>query len=164
MGPLTPSKEGYKYMLLFVCSFSKWVEIIPLKEASATTIAWHLCETIICRYGAPDHLLSDRGQHVLSKIVTEVCNCFQITRLHTSSYHPQTNATCERTNGTIAQSIRAQCEKNPLRWPSLLPGIAAALRIAQSTESTMFHLSSSSSNRRAGSPLTQRCAQIPSPS
>ena len=138
LGPLTESKEGYKYILLFVCSFSKWVEIIPLKEAKASTIAWHLYETVICRYGAPDQLLSDRGQNFLSKVVTEVCRIFQITRLHTSSYHPQTNATCERTNSTIAQSIRALCDKNPLNWPNLLPGIAAALRTIPSTESTQF--------------------------
>ena len=138
LGPFTPSKEGYRYVLLFVCSYSKWVEIIPLKEASAATIAHHLYETIICRYGAPDQLLSDRGQNFMSKVVTEVCKIFQITRLHTSSYHPQTNACAERTNATIGQSIRALCDKNPLNWPSLLPGIAAALRTVPSTESTLF--------------------------
>ena len=138
LGPLTPSQDGHKYILLFVCAFSKWVEMVPLKDTTATTIAWHLYERIICRFGAPDHLLSDRGQNFLSKVVTEVCRIFQITRLHTSSYHPQTNATCERTNATIAQSIRALCDQHPNKWSSLLPGISAALRTVPSTESTLF--------------------------
>ena len=77
-------------------------------------------------------------KNFLSKVVTEVCRIFQITRLHTSSYHPQTNATCERTNATIAQSIRALCDQHPNKWSSLLPGISAALRTVPSTESTLF--------------------------
>lgn len=73
LGPLTPSQDGHKYILLFVCAFSKWVEMVPLKDTTATTTAWHLYERIISRYGGPDHLLSDRGQNFLSKVVTEVC-------------------------------------------------------------------------------------------
>ena len=42
LGPLTPSQDGHKYILLFVCAFSKWVEMVPLKDTTATTIAWHL--------------------------------------------------------------------------------------------------------------------------
>ena len=112
--------------------------MVLLKDTTATTIAWHLYERIICRYGAPDHLLSGGGQNILTKVVTEECRVFQITRLHTSSYHPQTNATCECTNATIAQSIRALCDQHSSKWSSLLPGILAALRTVPSTESTLF--------------------------
>ena len=82
--------------------------------------------------------MSDRGQNFLSKIVNEVCKLFQITRLHTSSYHPQTNAQCERFNSTIAQSIRAYCVDRPTNWSKALPGIAAALRTVPSTQTTLF--------------------------
>ena len=47
--------------------------MVPLKDTTATAIAWHLYERIISRYGGPDHLLSHRGQNLLSKVVTEVC-------------------------------------------------------------------------------------------
>ena len=93
---------------------------------------------MICRYGAPDQLLSDRGQNFLAKLVTEVCKIFDITRLHTSSYHPQTNAQCERFNATIAQSIRAYIDDKYTSWARALPGIAAALRTVPCTQTTLF--------------------------
>jgi hypothetical protein len=138
VGPITASPNGFKYVLVFVDAFSRWIEMIPIKECSAKTIAWHLYESIITRYGAPDELLSDRGQNFLANVVKELCSLFQITRLRTSSYHPMTNAATERMHQSIAQSIRALSQDSPLQWPQLLPGVAAALRMSPATQSTSF--------------------------
>ena len=138
MGPLTTSTEGHQYILLFIEAFSRWPEIIPIKDSKAATIAKHLYEDIIVRFGAPDVLLSDRGSNFLSRVVQEVCKIFEITRVHTSAYHPQTNAACERTNSTLAQALRTLCEKKEKEWHKFLPGVAAALRTSPSTESTQF--------------------------
>jgi hypothetical protein len=77
VGPITASQDDFKYVLVFVDAFSRWIEVIPIKECSAKTIAWHLYDSIITRYGAPDELLSDRGQNFLSNVVKELCSVFQ---------------------------------------------------------------------------------------
>lgn len=106
LGPVTPTPQGHKYILLVVDSFSKWPEAFPLKTQDSKEIAKVLFQEIFARYGAPRTLITDRGQNFMSKLVTAVCELFQVTRHFTSSYHPQTNATCERMNSTIAQCIR----------------------------------------------------------
>ena len=143
LGPITTSKEGYKYILLVVDSFSKWPEAFPLKTQDSKEIAKVLYSEIFARYGAPRVIVSDRGQNFLSKLVTSVCEIFQVTRHFTSSYHPQTNATCERMNSTIAQCLRAYVDKDQTNWPEILPGVMMALRMSPSTQSSdlsPFHL------------------------
>ena len=113
LGPLTKTTEGHKYILLVVDSFSKWPKAFPLRKQESSEIANVLFREIFCRCGAPYPIVSDREQNFMSKIVTAVCQIFQVTRHFTSSYHPQTNATCERMN-----SSQAQCHQrsNNLAW------------------------------------------------
>ena len=57
--------QGYKYILTFCNFFTKWLELIPLPDKKATTIAKEL-QGIFTRFSCPDVLISDRG--------TEFCN------------------------------------------------------------------------------------------
>ena len=127
----------YRYVLLVVDYFSRWCEAIPLQSQEASIVAEALFSEIICRYGAPSVLVSDRGQNFMSKLVAALCELFDITRHHTSSYHPQTNSTVERLNSTIAQSLRMYADSHS-NWPKLLPGIMMAFRMSPATQSTQF--------------------------
>ena len=82
--------------------------------------------------------MSDRGQAFLSKLVSELCQIFQVTRLRTSSYHAQTNAQCERFNSYIASSLRSLCQDKTKDWPDKLPSILSAYRVTPCTQSTQF--------------------------
>lgn len=79
----------------------------------------------------------------MSKLVSAICEIFQVTRHYTSSYHPQTNATCERINITIAQCIRTYINEDQTNWPELLSGIMMAIRMSpltQSSDMSPFHI------------------------
>lgn len=136
LGPLTKTTEGHKYMLLVVDSFSKWPEGFPLRTKDSTEIAKVLFKEIFCRYGAPYTIVTDRGQNFMIKLVTAVCQIFQVTRHFTSSYHPQTNATCERMNSTIAQCLHTYVNQHQTNWHDILPGILMAIRMSPSTQSS----------------------------
>lgn len=136
LGPLTPSAKGHKYILLVVDSFSKFPEAFPLKTQESKEIADVLFSEIFTRYGAPRVIVSDRGQNFLSKLVTAVCEIFQVTRHFTSSYHPQTNSACERMNSTIAQCLRTYINPEQTNWHKLLPGVMMAIRMSPSTQSS----------------------------
>lgn len=138
LGPLTTSNEGYKYILLIVDSFSKFPEAFPLKTQDSKEIANVLFSEIFARYGAPKVIVSDRGQNFLSKLVTAVCEIFQVTRHFTSSYHPQTNSTCERMNSTIAQCLRTYVNSTQTNWSKLLPGVMMAIRMSPCTQASNF--------------------------
>lgn len=135
---LPKTKQGYQYILLVTDSLSHWSEALPMKTQEATEVAHLLYKEIFTRYGAPRTLVSDRGQNFMSNIVQILCKIFQVTRHVTSSYHPQSNVACERINSTLAQSLRAYCQKEQTHWDSVLPSILIAFRMSPSTQSTGF--------------------------
>ena len=142
LGPL-PKVNGFQYILLVVDSFSRWCESFPLETQDAKQVATVLYNEIITRYGAPACLVSDRGANFMSKLVSALCEMFDITRHHLSSYHPQTNSTCERLNNTLAQTLRMYCNKEQTNWPQFLPSVMMAFRMSPATESTSlspFHM------------------------
>ena len=142
LGPL-PKVNGYQYILLVVDSFSRWCESFPLETQDAKQVATVLYNEIITRYGAPSCLVSDRGANFMSKLVSALCEMFDITHHHSSSYHPQTNSTCERLNSTLAQTLRMYCNKDQTNWPQFLPCVMMAFRMSPATESTTlspFHM------------------------
>lgn len=128
LGPIQESHEGYQYVLLAIDSFTRFPEAFPLKTQSSKEIATVIYNEIICRYGAMRVLFSDSGRSFMSNLVNAMCEIFQITQHHTSSYHPQTNGLVERQNSTIAQSLQAYCKKNQSDWPIYLSSIMMAFR------------------------------------
>lgn len=74
----------------------------------------------------------------MSKLVGALCELFHIKHYCTSSYHPQTNATVERANSTLAKALRAYIDENQLNWPALLPSVMMAFRSTPASATTGF--------------------------
>ena len=119
LGPLKPV-NGYSYVIVCVCAFSKWVECFPMRSTCAREVSEIIFSEIITRFGCIDSLHSDRGANFLSKVVKNLCEMFKIKRTLTSSFSPQGNSQVERMNSYIAQNIRAYISDNHDNWPKLL--------------------------------------------
>ena len=135
LGPLPTTSEGHKYILLVVDSFTRWCECFPLVSADAVSVARILFDQIICRFGAPQSILTDRGQQFMSSLIKELCRLFQIVKINTSAYHPQTNSACERMNSFILQSLRTLCNKDQSNWHDKLQAIMLAYRTTPASRS-----------------------------
>lgn len=135
---LSTTPDKHRYLLLVVDSYSKWCEAFPLKSMGAKVVAKVLFNEIICRWGSPRCIISDRGANFMSKLVQALCELCDVTRHYTSSYHPQTNAACERMNSYIIQSLRSYCNKEQTDWPDFIPPIMMAYRSTPATQSTQF--------------------------
>jgi hypothetical protein len=136
---LPKTKEGYQYILLMIDSFSHWCECVPLQSQDAANVAKVLYNEIFTRYGLPSSILSDRGQNFMSKLVSSLCAIFEVTRLRTSSFHPQTNGIiCERQNSTLAQCLRAYCHENQDQWSEHLPSVRMAFRMTHGVQTTGY--------------------------
>ena len=92
--------------------------------------------------GAPEELLSDRGTNFLSNLVLEVCKLFDVKKLNTSGYHPQTNGLCERFNSTLIQMLAKTCERYGHDWAKHLSYVLYAYRVSvqESTRESPFFL------------------------
>ncbi len=69
VGPLPKTKEGNRYIVVAMDYFSRWPEARPLKAANTETVATFIYEEIICRFGAPRILQSDRGTHFINEVI-----------------------------------------------------------------------------------------------
>ena len=138
IGPFPTSSEGYKYCLLVIDRFTKFPECFPTKSTDAVETARIIYQQIICRYGFPRKLLSDRAQGFMSKLIAELCKIFEITKVSTSSYHPQTNATAERFNQQIIQHLKLYCNSKQTTWPNILSSIMLAYRASPAVSSHDF--------------------------
>ena len=63
---------------MFIDYLTKWVEAFAVADQTAETIAQLFVEGVVCRHGAPQELLTDRGANYLSDLVSEVCKLFML--------------------------------------------------------------------------------------
>ena len=128
LGPFPPSNRGNRYVVVFSDYLTRWCEAFPVPSVEATVISRLLVDEVIARHGAPRVLLSDRGKNFLSKVVADVCKIFQIHKVNTSSYHPQTDGLVERFNSTLCQSLSMYVSKNQKDWDDFIPLVLFAHR------------------------------------
>ena len=77
-GPFPTSENNNKYIINFTDTFTHWPEAFAVQSADKDTTAILLVEQIICRFGAPKELLSDRGKNFLSDLVVSVAKILQM--------------------------------------------------------------------------------------
>ena len=151
--------ERYKYILVFVCAFTGYVECYPTRDQSALTVAKCLLD-LFSRVGHIQYLLSDRAQCFSAEIVRELCHIFKTTQLKTSSYHAQSDM-AERYVKTIVNVLAMFCCKNKKDWPSYLRSIVYALNTTPSTEGTCYSPFYLVYGRHAVTPLDIKFGTLP---
>jgi transposase InsO family protein len=83
--------RGCKYLLVFVCTFSGWVEVFPTQTGKAQEVAKCLLKELIPRFGKPVSIGSDSGPAFVAEVVQLVAKGLGITwKLHTA-YCPQSS-------------------------------------------------------------------------
>ena len=66
------SCRGYKYLLVMVCTFTRWVEAYPTKT-EAKEVARCMLRDIIPRFGFPLSIGSDNGPAFVAELLQLVC-------------------------------------------------------------------------------------------
>ncbi|GFW87828.1 retrovirus-related Pol polyprotein from transposon 412 [Trichonephila clavipes] len=118
-----------RYVLVITDHFSKWAEIIPLKETSARVIADNFFDTYISRFGAPMKLINDNGPQFISDIFENLSERLGIRHVKTVVYRPPANRT-ERVNCYLVQMIANYVNKQHATWDQFLREFAYAIRTA----------------------------------
>ena len=133
-GPLPRSNEGNTWLLVMQDRFTKWVEIKPLRKASARAIVTAFKDLIVMRFGCPREVVSDDGRQFISHEFTDLLKEYGITHRRTPVYTPQCNPV-ERANRVIKTMIAQFVQKTQKIWDQHLPELRFAYNTATS-EST----------------------------
>ncbi|RVW19217.1 Retrovirus-related Pol polyprotein from transposon 17.6 [Vitis vinifera] len=120
IGKISPkSSSGHEYILVAIDYFTKWVEAASYARLTAARVAKFIRSHIICRYGVPHELISDRGVHFKGEVDTLIQE-YGIQHHRSSAYRPQTNGAVEAANKNIKRILRKMVETSR-DWSEKLP-------------------------------------------
>ena len=105
MGPFQTTPRGNSYIILGVCHFTKYIEGATTMSFDSKTTTEFVLNSIICRYGMVEQILSDQGVNFESHLFKHLCILLGTNKLHTTSYHPMCNGITERPNKTIKPNL-----------------------------------------------------------
>ncbi len=123
---LTP--RGNRYLIVFQDYYSRWVEVFAAPDQQANRLAAFFVNEIVCRYGAPARLLTDRGPAMTAKMFEEISKLCDSKRVLTLPYCPQTDGMVERTNRSLQNTLATLLEDKQVEWDLHLPFALFALR------------------------------------
>ena len=100
-GPLPASKgTGFRYILVFVDLFTKYVELRPLRKANAKSIAKAFDEAILFKWASPKYFITDNGTEHKNKLMKDKMSKLGIVHNMICPYHARANP-AERINRTL---------------------------------------------------------------
>ena len=85
--------------------FTKWVKTASYTRLTSFRVASFIRSHIICHYGVPHELISDRGVHFRAEVDTLVQR-YSIRHHRSSAYRSQINGTVEVANKNIKKILR----------------------------------------------------------
>ena len=116
MGPLPTTYRGNKNLLVFVDYLTRYVEIVPVKDRMAGTVAEALKSRIITRHSAPEVLMSDNAPEFTGEIMQKLCSFYEIKKCEITPYKPSSNGAVERVNGKIKTILRTLITPETVDW------------------------------------------------
>ncbi len=87
VGPLPITREENRYIMVAMDYFSRWPKVKPLKAANAETVAIFIYEEIICRFGPPRIIQSDRGTYFVNEVIRKLMERFRVKHSLSLPYH-----------------------------------------------------------------------------
>ncbi|KMQ93757.1 gypsy retrotransposon integrase-like protein 1-like protein [Lasius niger] len=129
VGPLPRSRQGHTWLFVMQDWFTKWIELTPLRHATAKNTTRAVTEKVVLRHGRPDLLVSDNGTQFTSAIFTNRLAELGIQHRTTPVYAPHCNPV-ERTNRTVKTMIGQLVDKDHRNWDENLPALQFAFNTA----------------------------------
>ena len=102
-----PSTGQHKWILTATDYFTKWIEVVPVRNAIDIVIINFLTENILSWFGCPRKLVTDNAQSFKSKKMVSFCQNHNITLSHLTPYYPQGNGLAESSKKSLVRIVRS---------------------------------------------------------
>jgi hypothetical protein len=90
--------KGHQFVLFTTNYFTKWTEVVPLKNMAHKKLIGFIQEHNIYRFGMPQTLTTDQGSSFMSHQFKEFADSLKIKLLNSSPYYAQANEQVESSN------------------------------------------------------------------
>ena len=122
-----PSSGGFRYLLTVVDSFSRFIDVFPLRTNTATDTAQCLAEYYNRHGELPTEISSDRGRHFIGEVFQSFCKQFGVKSSLHCTYRPQSSGILERVHRHLKNSIFIVAKEMSKSWPSVLSHVVACI-------------------------------------
>ncbi|XP_060183015.1 uncharacterized protein LOC132612963 [Lycium barbarum] len=116
VGPLPKSSGGHLYILAATDYFSKWAEVVALKEVKKENVENFIRVNIIYRFGIPSYIITDNGKPFSNKLMTKICELFGFKQRNSSMYYAAANELAEAFNKTLCNLLKKVVSKSKRDW------------------------------------------------
>uniref|UniRef100_A0A2N9I0X6 Uncharacterized protein n=1 Tax=Fagus sylvatica TaxID=28930 RepID=A0A2N9I0X6_FAGSY len=116
VGPLPKSSAGHLYILAATDYFSKWAEVISLKEVKKENVVNFIRTHLIYRYGVPRYIMTDNGKPFYNSLVDQLCEKFGFKQYKSSMYNAPANGLAEAFNKTLCNLLKKVVECSKRDW------------------------------------------------
>jgi hypothetical protein len=110
VGLLTAAQGNYKYAVVVVEYFTKWIEVKPLVTITAVGLKKFFWQNIICRFGVIRKIIINNAKQFDCNIFKELCHQMGVKTVFASVYHPQSNSAVEKSRRTHIHSSEENIE------------------------------------------------------
>ncbi|XP_066969202.1 uncharacterized protein [Macrobrachium rosenbergii] len=117
------SNYGHRHLLVVVDELTRFVEIFLLKHKTAEEVAIAYFNGYICRYGAPEVLITDNGYEFVNRTMQCLADVMGIKKVSIIPYRPQANGLCERANRKVIEALRMAVGGDDPNWDRYLPQV-----------------------------------------
>ena len=128
MGPLPRTKEGFQYIVTFVCLFTGYPEAFPTRTKNAEEIAAIFLTEFIPRHTVPLRLLTDQGGEYQNRLLELLAANLGMVQVRTAPYRPSSNGVCERFNRVLSDGLSKRVWNRQEDWVYYLPCVLLAYR------------------------------------
>jgi transposase InsO family protein len=141
-GPLTKSKRGNTFVLVFKDALTKWVEIFALPDATMESVAECMIDEIFMRHGSPEILVSDRGSPFVNSLMKQLCSLLKIKKVTTAPYNPRADGLAENAVKTTKDMLSSYVNVMQDDWDEYLSIVAHYYRttVNEATGMTPYFL------------------------
>ncbi|CAL9024711.1 unnamed protein product, partial [Prunus brigantina] len=117
VGPIAPkSSDGYSHILAATDYFSKWAEVVPLKEVKKENVVNFIKVNIIHRYGVPHYIITDNGKPFSNQLMDKLCEDFGFKQRNSSMYNAPANGLAEAFNKTLCNLLKKIVGRTKKDW------------------------------------------------
>ena len=142
IGPFPRSYDGYVYALTVICSFTKYVITVPLRDKSAFSVARELVRKVYLQYSPSELTVHDGGGEFCNSLMRDINQLLEIQNCKVTPYRPKGNGQIERTHGTLNRLMAKMISANQKNWSDCLPYVTYAYNttVHSSTAFSPFYL------------------------
>jgi hypothetical protein len=94
--------------MIAVEAFSKHLELVPIVNKEAATVAYAFLHHVISKFGAPGQVVTDAGTEFEGRFASLLLDCM-IDHAVVSKDHPQANGQAEKMVQTVKKALMKSC-------------------------------------------------------